>query len=147
LEATFDGKVFRPTGAVELKPDTCVRLIVTDQSTADAFDDWQSLLTASEEDDCAAIQQALDEMDAGDHGTPWKILTSSFARDTNCLRALRSRRHPDFFGSAADIDVIYGWLLAGSAKGAFNWYSALSVRLEKLAHERAVVPWPARLID
>ena len=37
LEATFDGEVFRPTAAVELSPDTRVRLIVTDQSTADAI--------------------------------------------------------------------------------------------------------------
>ena len=29
LEATFDGKVFRPTESVELKPDTRVQLIVT----------------------------------------------------------------------------------------------------------------------
>ena len=78
LEATFDGQVFRPSGAVELKPDTRVRLIVTDQSTADAFDEWQSLLTANEEEDCAAIQQALDEMDAGDHGTPWKEFDAEF---------------------------------------------------------------------
>ncbi len=34
-----------------------------------------------------------------------------------------------------DVDDIYSWLLARSAKGAFNWYSALSVRLEKLAHD------------
>ena len=78
LEATFDGKVFRPTEAVELKPDTRVRLIVTDQSTADAFEEWQSLLMANEEDDCAAIQQALDEMDAGDHGTLWKEFDTEF---------------------------------------------------------------------
>ena len=82
LEATFDGKVFRPTEAVELKPDACVRLIVTDQSTADAFDEWQSLLTANEEDDCEAIQQALDEMDAGDHGTPWKDFRHRVSRET-----------------------------------------------------------------
>ena len=78
LDATFDGEVFRPTEAVELKPDTRVQLIVTDQSTADAFDEWQSLLTANEEDDCEAIQQALDEMDAGDHGTPWKEFDTEF---------------------------------------------------------------------
>jgi predicted DNA-binding antitoxin AbrB/MazE fold protein len=65
LEATFDGEVFRPIDAVELKPDTRVRLIVTDQSTADAFQEWQSLLTSDEDEDCRAIQQALDEMDAG----------------------------------------------------------------------------------
>ncbi len=34
-----------------------------------------------------------------------------------------------------DVDDIYGWLLARSAKGAFNWYSALSARLEKLAYD------------
>lgn len=34
-----------------------------------------------------------------------------------------------------DVDNIYGWLLARSAKGAFNWYSALSTRLEKLSHD------------
>lgn len=78
LEATFDGTVFRSTEAVELKPDTRVRLIVTDQSTADAFNEWQSLLTANEEDDCEAIQQALGEMDAGDHGTPWKDFDTEF---------------------------------------------------------------------
>ena len=78
LEATFDGKVFRPTEAVELKPDTRVRLIVTDQPTADAFDEWQSLLAASEVEDCEAIQQVLDEMDAGDHGTPWKVFDTEF---------------------------------------------------------------------
>ena len=32
LEATFDGEVFRPTEAVELKPDTHVQLIVTVKS-------------------------------------------------------------------------------------------------------------------
>jgi len=78
LEATFDGQVFRPAEAIELKPDTRVRLIVTDQSTADAFDEWQSLLADSEEADCEAIQQALDEMDAGDHGTPWKEFDAEF---------------------------------------------------------------------
>ena len=31
-----------------------------------------------------------------------------------------------------DVDDIYRWLLSRSAKGAFNWYSALSARLEKL---------------
>ena len=30
LEATFDGEVFRPTEAVELQPNTRVRLIVTE---------------------------------------------------------------------------------------------------------------------
>ena len=35
----------------------------------------------------------------------------------------------------ADVDAIYVWLLARSAKGAFNWYSALSARLEKLAYD------------
>ena len=78
LEATFDGEVFRPTEAVELKPDTLVQLIVTDQSTADAFKEWQSLLTSDEDDDCRAIQQALDEMDAGDHGTPWDVFDAEF---------------------------------------------------------------------
>ena len=34
LEATFDGEVFRPTEAVELKPDTRVQLIVTVKSPA-----------------------------------------------------------------------------------------------------------------
>lgn len=34
LEATFDGEVFRPTEAVELKPDTHVELIVTVKSPA-----------------------------------------------------------------------------------------------------------------
>ena len=29
FEATFDGEVFRPTEAVDLKPDTRVQLIVT----------------------------------------------------------------------------------------------------------------------
>ncbi|HNH27354.1 MAG TPA: DUF104 domain-containing protein [Anaerolineales bacterium] len=29
LEATFDGKVFRPVGKVKLQPDTQVQLIVT----------------------------------------------------------------------------------------------------------------------
>jgi hypothetical protein len=29
LEATFDGQVFRPVEAVELKPDTRVELVVT----------------------------------------------------------------------------------------------------------------------
>lgn len=78
LEATFDGEVFRPTESVELKPDTRVRLIVTDQSTADAFEEWQSLLTSDEDEDCRAIQQALDEMDAGDHGTPWEAFDAEF---------------------------------------------------------------------
>jgi predicted DNA-binding antitoxin AbrB/MazE fold protein len=78
LEATFDGEVFRPTEAVELKPDSRVRLIVTDESTAVAFEEWQSLLTANEEDDSEAIQQALDEMDAGDHGTPWSEFDKEF---------------------------------------------------------------------
>lgn len=35
LEATFDGKVFRPTENVELKPDTRVQLIVTVKPTVD----------------------------------------------------------------------------------------------------------------
>lgn len=78
LEATFDGEVFRPTEAVELKPDTRVQLIVTDQSTATAFEEWQSLLTSDEDEDCRAIQQALDEMDAGDHGTPWEMFDAEF---------------------------------------------------------------------
>lgn len=34
LVATFDGEVFRPTEAVELKPDTHVQLIVTVKSPA-----------------------------------------------------------------------------------------------------------------
>ncbi|TXT20200.1 MAG: hypothetical protein FD138_4251 [Planctomycetota bacterium] len=34
-----------------------------------------------------------------------------------------------------DVDDIYGWLLARSAKGAFNWYSSLSARLEKLSQD------------
>ena len=34
-----------------------------------------------------------------------------------------------------DVDDIYGWLLTRSANGAFNWYSALSARLEKLAYD------------
>ncbi|MBM4076556.1 MAG: type II toxin-antitoxin system RelE/ParE family toxin [Planctomycetes bacterium] len=34
-----------------------------------------------------------------------------------------------------DVEGIYRWLLARSAKGAFNWYSALSVRLEKLSDD------------
>ena len=32
LEATFDGKVFRPTQTVELEPDTKVEIIVTIKS-------------------------------------------------------------------------------------------------------------------
>ena len=35
LEATFDGEVFRPTEAVELQPNTRVRLIVTAKSSAE----------------------------------------------------------------------------------------------------------------
>ena len=35
----------------------------------------------------------------------------------------------------ADVEAIYVWLLARSAKGAFNWYSALSIRLEKLSYD------------
>jgi len=81
LEATFDGAVFRPTEAVVLKPDTRVPLIVTDQSTAGVFDEWQTLLTVNEEDDCAAVQQALDEMDAGDHGTSWEISDIEFRQN------------------------------------------------------------------
>ena len=34
-----------------------------------------------------------------------------------------------------DVNHIYDWLLARSAKGAFNWYSAMSVRLEKLSFD------------
>ncbi len=78
LEATFDGEVFRPAASVDLKPDTRVQLIVTDQSTADAFEEWQALVTSDEGDDCEAIQQALDEMDAGDHGTPWEDFDAEF---------------------------------------------------------------------
>ena len=80
VEATFDGEVFRPTEAVELKPDTRVQLIVTDQSTADAFEEWQSLLASNEDDNCRAIQQALDEMDAGDRGTPWEVFDAEFRK-------------------------------------------------------------------
>ena len=78
LEATFDGEVFRPTEAVELKPDTLVQLIVTDQSTADAFEEWQALQPGDDDDECQAIQKALDEMDAGDHGTPWEVFDAEF---------------------------------------------------------------------
>ncbi len=35
LEATFDGKVFRPTENVELKPDTRVQLVVTVKPTVE----------------------------------------------------------------------------------------------------------------
>ena len=34
-----------------------------------------------------------------------------------------------------DVDDIYSWLLSRSAKGAFNWYSALSERLERLSQD------------
>jgi plasmid stabilization system protein ParE len=34
----------------------------------------------------------------------------------------------------ADVDNIFGWLLARSAKGAFNWYSALTARLDRLSY-------------
>jgi len=33
LEATFDGKVFRPIQAIELQPDTLVKLVVTVKAT------------------------------------------------------------------------------------------------------------------
>ncbi len=36
LDATFDGKVFRPEQAVELQPDTRVQLIVTVKSPAES---------------------------------------------------------------------------------------------------------------
>ena len=78
LEATFDGEVFRPAEAVELKPHTRVQLIVTDQSTADAFEEWQALQSGEKDDDCEAIQKALGEMDAGDHGTPWEEFDAEF---------------------------------------------------------------------
>ena len=35
----------------------------------------------------------------------------------------------------ADVDDIFSWLLSRSAKGADNWYSALSARLELLSHD------------
>ena len=34
-----------------------------------------------------------------------------------------------------DVDDIFGWLLARSAKGASNWYSSLSSRLERLSDD------------
>lgn len=35
----------------------------------------------------------------------------------------------------SDVDDIFSWLLARSAKGALNWYSSLSARLERLSDD------------
>ena len=35
----------------------------------------------------------------------------------------------------ADVDDIFSWLLSRSSKGAANWYSSLSARLERLSDD------------
>ena len=35
----------------------------------------------------------------------------------------------------SDVDHIFSWLMSRSAKGAANWYSSLSARLERLTHD------------
>ena len=44
---------------------------------AEVFEEWL-LLQPDDGDDCDAIQQALDEMDAGDQGTPWEAFDAAF---------------------------------------------------------------------
>ena len=58
------------SGNAQLRPD-------------EVWDEWLLLHFEDEEDDSEAIQKALDEMDAGDTGTPWEVVEADLRKKHN----------------------------------------------------------------